>query len=183
MAKKIIVAGKPARRIEVSGKPQRRIEPGEFAAALGAETVGEAHSASLDPISLAELGNELLRRLRSTGGRPALADATEFCRVPLSADDVKALEEITSEIEQSTGKKPSVGQVVGAIVRDYLTRPPMKSGVGIIGRKPQEPHNSVASWLPHLADIASKASTVQQTASAIEAAVKRIKEDIDKHAM
>src|SRR5262249_25663182 len=62
-----------------------------------------------------------LRRLRSSGGRPALADATEICRVPLSPEDVKALENITGQIEQSTGTKPSSGQVVSVIVREYLT--------------------------------------------------------------
>src|SRR5437016_8574722 len=106
MAKKIIETGKPARRIEVSGKPQRRIEPEEFAAALGAEPIGEAHAPNLDPVSLAALGSELIKRLRSSGGRPALADATEFYRVPLSVDDLKSLEKITDEIAQTTGTKP-----------------------------------------------------------------------------
>jgi hypothetical protein len=48
--------------------------------------VGEAHAPNLDPLSLAALGSELIKRLRS-GGRPAVADATEICRVPLSAED------------------------------------------------------------------------------------------------
>ena len=120
MAKKIIVSGKPARRIEVSGKPQRRIDPDEFAAALGAESVGEAHSPNLDPLSLAALGSELVKRLRSSGGRPALADATEICRVPLSAEDLKALEGMVAQLEASSGAKPSVGQLVSVIVRVHL---------------------------------------------------------------
>lgn len=121
MSKKIDITGNPARRIDVSGKPQRRIEPVEFAAALGAESVAETHAPNLDPLSLAALGTELIRRLRSTGGRPALADATEFCRVPLSAADVAALERITTNIEHTTGTKPSPGQVISVIVRNYLT--------------------------------------------------------------
>jgi hypothetical protein len=177
MAKKIIVTGKPARRIEVTGKRQRRIEPEKLAAALGAEPLGEAHAPALDPISLAALGSELIKRLRSSGGRPALTDATEVCRVPLSAEDLKALEGITVEIEQSTGMKPSVGQVVGVIVRDYLTRRPAKTAARAT-EEPKEASNSVASWLPHLAEIASKASIVQQAAGAIEAAMEQIKKDI-----
>lgn len=120
MAKKINVTGKPARRIEVTGKPQRRIEPEKFAAALGAEPVGEPHSPSLDPLSLAALGNELVKRLRSSGGRPALEDATEICRVPLSAQDVKTLEGMVAQLEASSGAKPSVGQLVSVIVRAHL---------------------------------------------------------------
>jgi hypothetical protein len=120
MAKKINVTGKPARRIEVSGKPQRRIEPEHFAAALGAEAVGEAHASNLDPLSLAALGSELIKRLRSSGGRPALADATEICRVPLSAEDVKTLEGMVAQLGTSSGGKPSVGQLVSVIVREHL---------------------------------------------------------------
>jgi hypothetical protein len=120
MAKKIIVTGKPARRIEVTGNPKRRIEPEEFAAALGAEPVGEVHASSLDPLALAALGSELIKRLRSSGGRPALADATEICRVPLSAEDIKTLERIVTQLAESSGAKPSVGQLVSVIVRAHL---------------------------------------------------------------
>jgi hypothetical protein len=121
MSKKIIPNDKAVRRIEVTGKAKRRIEPEEFAAALGAESVGEVHISGLDPVSLAALGNELIKRLRSTGGRPALSDATEVCRVPLSADDLKALERITEQIAQTSGTKTSPGQVASTIVREYLT--------------------------------------------------------------
>jgi ribosomal protein S12 methylthiotransferase accessory factor YcaO len=120
MTKKINVTGKPARRIDVSGKPQRRIDPEQFAAALGAEAVGEPHAPNLDPLSLAALGSELIKRLRSTGGRPALADATEICRVPLSAEDVKTLEAMVGHLEASSGAKPSVGKLVSVIVREHL---------------------------------------------------------------
>jgi hypothetical protein len=120
MAKKIIVTGKPARRIDVTGKPQRRIESEEFAAALGAEPIGEAHARNLDPVSLAALGSELIKRLRSSGGRPALADATEICRVPLSAEDVRTLEGIIAQVGTSSGARPSVGQLISVIVRAHL---------------------------------------------------------------
>jgi hypothetical protein len=71
-------------------------------------------------VSLAALGSELIKRLRSSGGRPALADATEICRVPLSAEDVKALEGMVAHLEASNGAKASVGQLVGVIVRSHL---------------------------------------------------------------
>ena len=120
MAKKIIETAPPARRIEITGKPQRRIEPEEFAAALGAEPFGEVHPSNLDPASVAALGSELIKRLRSSGGRPALADATEICRVPLSAEDLRVLETMTNQIAQATGTKPSPGQVVSVLVRQCL---------------------------------------------------------------
>ena len=78
MAKKIIDTGKTARRIEATDRPARRIEPEAFAEAIGAEPCGDPHAKDLDPIALAALGSELIKRLRSSGGRPALADATQI---------------------------------------------------------------------------------------------------------
>src|SRR5438132_3821559 len=111
MAKKINIVGKKAERIRNTGPSLPRIKPAEFAAALGAEPCGEPHSKNLDPISLLALGNELLKRLRSTGGRPSLEGATEQCKVPLSRQDMAALEEITNTIQQKTDTKPSLGQI------------------------------------------------------------------------
>jgi hypothetical protein len=149
MAKKIIDTGKTARRIEVTDRPARRIEPEAFAAALGAEPVGEGHSPNLDPLSLAALGNDLIKRLRSSGGRPALADATEICRVPLSAEDVKALEGIVAHLEASSGAKPSVGQVVSVIVRRHLTTVTESHDHGQIHRRkyPERTSIQTSSWL------------------------------------
>src|SRR5262249_7543582 len=121
MAKKINIVGKKAERIRNTGPSLPRIEPSEFAAAIGAEPCGERHSKHLDPISLLALGNELLKRLRSTGGRPSLEGATEQCKVPLRPEDMAALERMQKSIEKETGKKPSVGQLASQILRDYLS--------------------------------------------------------------
>jgi hypothetical protein len=145
MAKKINVTGKPARRIELTGKPQRRIEPEEFAGALGAEPVGGAHAPNLDPLSFAALGSELIKRLRSSGGRPALADATEICRVPLSPEDVKTLEGMVAQVEASGRAKPSVGQLVSVIVRTHLQAlQPVSNAAREADAKPPEPDQSFA---------------------------------------
>ena len=120
MAKKINFIGKKAERIHNTGPSLPRIEPSEIAAALGAEPCGERHSKNLDPISLLALGNELLKRLRSTGGRPSLEGATEQCKVPLRPEDMAALEEITNTIQQKTDTKPSLGQIASVILRLHL---------------------------------------------------------------
>ncbi|MFO0966867.1 MAG: hypothetical protein U0793_14940 [Gemmataceae bacterium] len=119
MAKKVEIVGANPKKIEITDKSKRRIEPDELATALGASEAARS-APSLDLISLAELGTQLLSRLRSSGGRPALADATEICRVPLSAADIKTLEEMVAQIEKSSGAKASVGQLVSAIVRAHL---------------------------------------------------------------
>jgi hypothetical protein len=120
MAKKINIVGARPKRITILDQPKRRIDAAEIAAGLGATPCGERVSGHLDPIGLAELGTQLLRRLRSSGGRPALADATEICRVPLSSDDVKALEQIMERVAASTGAKPSLGQLVSVIIHASL---------------------------------------------------------------
>src|SRR5437660_11557799 len=99
MAKKIEIVGAKPKKVEIVAQPKRRIEPAELAAALGATPCGERIPGNLDLIGLAELGTRLLARLRSSGGRPALTDATEICRVPLSADDIKTLEEMVAQIQ------------------------------------------------------------------------------------
>src|SRR5580704_3347312 len=103
MAKKINIVGAKPKKIEVVDQPKRRIEPAELAAALGANPNGQQASGNLDPSALAELGTQLLDRLRSSGGRPALTDATINCRVPLSAEDVQTLENMVSHLGESTG--------------------------------------------------------------------------------
>ena len=120
MAKKITIVGARPKRVQILNQPKRRIDPAELAVGLGAAPCGEQVSGFLDPIALAELGTQLLQRLRSSGGRPALADATEICRVPLCAEDVIMLETMAAHIGESSGASPSVGQLVSVIVHRYL---------------------------------------------------------------
>ena len=120
------------KKIEITDKAKRRIEPAELAAALGANATGEQSAGNLDLIGLAELGTQLLSRLRFSGGRPALADATEICRVPMSRDDLEALEKITDQIAIATGTKPSPGQVASVLVRQCLNSASENPGTYVI---------------------------------------------------
>jgi hypothetical protein len=121
MTKKIEIVGTQPRKIVILDRPKKRMDPEQFAAALGSTRMGVQAKANLDAIALAELGTQLSSRLRSSGGRPALEDAAVNCRVPLSAEDEKILEGMVAQIGQSTGAKPSVGQLVSVIVHQYLT--------------------------------------------------------------
>jgi len=120
MTKRIEIIGAQPKKVQVVDQSRPGVDASLLANAIGAEQCGEFVTGKLDPISLVELGTELLRRLRSSGGRPALTDASELCRVPLSTDDIKALEMIVSELSDSTGSKPSLGQLASVIVRTYL---------------------------------------------------------------
>ena len=120
MTKKINIVGKALERLNITGPALPRMEPDEFAVALGAEPFAEPRTKLLDLISLGELGNTLIKRLRSTGGRPALAGATERCKVPLTPDDVAKLEEIIAVMEAETGKRPALGQIASVILSIHL---------------------------------------------------------------
>src|SRR5216683_5045280 len=96
---------------------------------------------------------------------------------------MKALEKISAQIEQEIGTKPSPGQIVSIIVRDYLS-----SGVGnsqdlavivTLEDRVNEHLDSIADSIPRLAEIVNDANTVENRANAIGATAKQIKEDID----
>src|SRR5690349_2074850 len=116
MAQRINPIGSTPRRVQVVDTPKRALEPAEIAEALGANAKERAVPVSGDMVELAELGTQLLRQLKSTGGRPALSDATEICRVPLRKSDVKLLERICNRMRQLRVAKPSVGHLVSVIV-------------------------------------------------------------------
>lgn len=122
MAKKITIAGAAPRKIKIIDTPKRRLDPKAVAIDLGAEERSHDRNVALDPIALAEFGSVLSDRLRSTGGRPALVDADKICRVPLSASDIKILETMVSQLQNSTAVNPSIGQLVSVIVRMHLER-------------------------------------------------------------
>ena len=124
MVKRIDVVGARPKKIEIVDRPKRRIDPAELAAALGANLIGPRTSGNLDPIDLAELGTQLLDRIRSGGDGPALENGIVNCRVPLSAADIKTLETMVARIGDTAGAKPSVGQLVSVIVHRYLTAQP-----------------------------------------------------------
>src|SRR5687767_10682259 len=111
MAKRVNIVGKKSKRINVTGRILPAVPAAQMAAELGGSLITACPANEIDPISLAEVGTELVKRLRSTGGRPSLADATQQCKVPLSGDDVAALERIVEAIARATGSRPALGQI------------------------------------------------------------------------
>jgi hypothetical protein len=77
----ITVIGAKPKTIEILGHPKRRIDPADLAAALGASPSDQGLPGSSDPTTLAELGTQLLYRLRSRMNS----------RAPFSAEDVRRI--------------------------------------------------------------------------------------------
>jgi hypothetical protein len=120
MADRITVRGAEAERIHDTGQALPRIEGDEFAAALGAEPCGDALPRAPSLLSLADLGNEVLKQLRPGTTASALADATQRCAAPLSREDVAALADIVAAIERATGARPALGQIARVVGRMHV---------------------------------------------------------------
>ncbi len=93
-----------------------RIDPAEVQQVLGAEALPSSLAAALAPLTLFALREELVNRLQSSGGRPALAGTTRRAKIPLSDEEWEQLEELAVAIT-SAGFAPSAGQVASVLLR------------------------------------------------------------------
>jgi len=102
--------------IRDTGGTLRRVGPGQVQQALGAETVPAELEEALAPLTLFALREELVNRLQSSGGRPALAGTTRRAKIPLSDDEWEQLEELAAAMA-APGFAPSAGQVASVLLR------------------------------------------------------------------
>ena len=107
------VAFRPIQDTSVS-LPQ--IDPSKVRQALGAEDSTERLAEALSPVTLFALREELMRRLQSSGGRPALVGTTRRAKIPLRDEEWQQLEDLASAIA-SPGFAPSAGQVASVLLR------------------------------------------------------------------
>jgi hypothetical protein len=119
MTKQIRNTGPTERRIRNTGPTERRIEPSEVAAALGAEPTGVTLEGALSPLTLLVVRQEVVRRLQSSGGRPALSGVTRRAKIPLSDAEWAELEELATAIA-SPGCAPTAGQVASVLLTAAL---------------------------------------------------------------
>lgn len=83
--------------------------------ALGAEETAEGLAKMLAPVTLFAVREELVKRLQSSGGRPALAGTTRRAKIPLSDEQWMQLEELAAVMTES-GFAPSAGQVASVLL-------------------------------------------------------------------
>lgn len=115
MTKKLRTTDTTLRPIRDASSPLRRIDPAQVQQALGAQEAPEGLSAALAPLTLFALREELVNRLESSGGRPALAGMTRRAKIPLSDEEWRELEELAAAIA-SPGFAPSAGQVASVLL-------------------------------------------------------------------
>src|SRR5262249_44041842 len=119
MPKRIRTTESTQRRLRTTESTQPRLDPAEVARALGAEPEGIKLDAALDPLTLLAVREELFRRLRSSGGRPALSGVTRRAKIPLKDEDWLQLEQL-AEAVSSPGFAPSAGQVASVLLTRSL---------------------------------------------------------------
>ncbi|MDQ2733298.1 MAG: hypothetical protein M3Y56_16740 [Armatimonadota bacterium] len=91
------------------------IEPGEVEVALGGESSIQLHEDTLAPITLFAVREELMKRLHSSGGRPALTGTDRRAKIPLGDKEWLTLEELAAAIS-SPSFAPSAGQVASVLL-------------------------------------------------------------------
>lgn len=115
MTRKTQAADAPFRPIRDTGAVLSRVEPEQIAAALGAEEAPARLGAALAPVTLFAVREELVKRLQSSGGRPALEGATRRAKIPLNDAEWFQLEDLAAAVA-SPGFAPSAGQVASVLL-------------------------------------------------------------------
>jgi hypothetical protein len=112
---RLVVSDRPKPQLEISEPhTRRRITPEEIEKGLGAERAGIVPSGG-SPISGYAVRQELFRRLRSTGGRPALDGANLRPKIPMRQLQWKKLAALAERVE-SDGFHPSPAQLASIIL-------------------------------------------------------------------
>lgn len=135
MAKKIRITTKALPRVRHVGPVLPRVDPGELAKALGAASVPGAVVEAGSPIGLFALRRALASRLRSSGGRPALAGTSRRAKVPLSDDEWARIERIAEDVSQS-GINTTAGQVASVLLHLALDAVVESAAAGVPALRP-----------------------------------------------
>jgi hypothetical protein len=105
--------------IRSTSEEQPTVEASHLEGLLAAEHVPEWTGLRGSPPSLLGVRREIARRLQSSGGRPALDDATRRQKIPLSEQDWERLEALAERA--STGDlKATPSQIASVLIRQAL---------------------------------------------------------------
>ena len=104
-----------------TGRTQRIVNPKSIARALGAEEAGAEIDTRQGPISLYGIRQHLVKRLRSTGGRPTLMGRKQQRnKVPFLEEDWNKLTEIARLLEEEKNLHVTPAQVASILIHVTL---------------------------------------------------------------
>lgn len=115
MTKKLQPSEATFRPIQDTSATLPRIDADRILEALGTEIATTELKEALAPVTLFAVREELVKRLQSSGGRPALEGVTRRAKVPLSDEEWLQLEELAAAVS-SPGFAPSAGQVASVLL-------------------------------------------------------------------
>lgn len=105
------------REIIDKGKPKRAVNPKAVAESLGAEDTGFRINVKDGPLSLLALRQFLSERLRSTGGRPALAGTSKVRRkISFLEEDWDEILKIADYYKREKGLNVTGSHIAAALV-------------------------------------------------------------------
>jgi hypothetical protein len=140
---RLVTTDKKKPRLEVvEPRTRRRITPEEIETGLGAERSGIIPFGG-SPMSAYAVRQELFRRLRSTGGRPALDGADIKPKIPMRHSQWKRLEDLARQVETESFH-PTPAQLASVI---------LGAGIEQFEPTPQAPDNTSSDtgrggWAP-----------------------------------
>ncbi len=118
MTTRIRTASRRAGSVKVTSPRGRKVSVEQVATALGASPVsGRVRAQS--PGALLAVRQEILSRLSSSGGRPALAGTTRRQKIPLDDEDWDHLRQI-AEALRDDDVRPTAGQVASVLLHKAL---------------------------------------------------------------
>ena len=112
---RLVTTDKKSPRLEiVEPRTRRRLSPQEIETGLGAERFASVPSGG-SPMSAYAIRQELFRRLRSTGGRPALDGADIKPKIPIRHSQWKKLEDLAKKVTVENFR-PTPAQLASVIL-------------------------------------------------------------------
>lgn len=115
MPKTIHLTDPAPRAIRDASAPLPLVAQATVATGLGAEASDLKLEKALAPITLFALRSELLSRLQSQGGRPALSGTSRRAKVPIEDSQWADLEELAALVS-APGCSPSAGQIASVLL-------------------------------------------------------------------
>lgn len=115
MSKKIRTTDTPMKVIRDTSATLVQVTPETVEKSLGAEASDQTLEDALGPITLFAVRSELLKRLQSRGGRPALEGTSRRAKIPMGDLEWADLEELAVAVS-GPGFSPSAGQIASVLL-------------------------------------------------------------------
>lgn len=113
-------SGRTLGRVRDTGTALPKVDLARVGEALGAQEVQVSRTVPREAVLLATLRTEILPRLRSSGGRPALRGATRRPKIPVEPADWAGLNRAARRLSRVWGRSLTAGQLASQLLREKI---------------------------------------------------------------